>query len=59
MYIHVIYKQKSYAQLSYLNNAWHLYLTNMNLWNNSFCMDLERTHEACKFVMLGDQLGNE
>jgi hypothetical protein len=23
----------------------------MNLWNNKFRTDLERTHEACKFVM--------
>jgi hypothetical protein len=42
-----------YTQLSYLNNAQHSCLTNMNLWNNKFCMDLEWTHEAYKFVMKG------
>jgi hypothetical protein len=51
MSIHVVYTQKLYTWLSCLNNAWHLCLTNTNLWNNKFHMDLEWTHEACKFVM--------
>jgi hypothetical protein len=52
MFICVVYTQKSCTQLLCLNNAQHLCLNNMNLWNNIFCTDLERTHEAYKFVML-------
>jgi hypothetical protein len=51
MSICVVYTWKLYTQLSCLNNALHSCLTNTNLWNNKFCMDLERTHETCKFVM--------
>jgi hypothetical protein len=35
----------------YLYNVQHSSLANMNLWNNRFHMDLEQTHEACKFVI--------
>jgi hypothetical protein len=52
MFIHVVYTWKLYTRLSCLNNAQHLCLTNMNLWNNRFLIDLKRTHEACKFVMM-------
>ncbi len=51
MSIHVVYTQKSCTQLLCLNNAWHSCLKDMNPWNNRFCLDLERTHEAYKFVM--------
>jgi hypothetical protein len=51
MSIYVVYTQKSYTWLSCLNTAWHLCLTNKNLWNNKFHMDLEWTHEAYKFVI--------
>jgi hypothetical protein len=51
MVIRVVYTQKLYTWLPCLNNARHLHLTNMNLWNNRFHMDLEWTYEACKFVM--------
>jgi len=53
MSICVGYTWKSCAQLSCLNNAWHLCLDNTNLWNNKFHMNLEQTHEPCKFVMWG------
>jgi len=52
MFICVVYTRKSYTQLSCLNNARHSCLTNTNLWNNKFRMDLKWTHEVCKFVML-------
>jgi hypothetical protein len=51
MSICVFYTRKSYTRLLCLNNARHSCLTNTNIWNNKFCMDLEQTHEACKFVM--------
>jgi hypothetical protein len=51
MSICFVYTQKTYVRLSCLNNARHLCLTNINLCNNKFCTDLERTHEDCKFVM--------
>jgi hypothetical protein len=51
MFIHVVYTRKSYTWLLCLNNAQHSCLTNMNLWNNKFRMDLEWSHEACKFLM--------
>ncbi len=46
-----VYTQKSCTRLPCLNNAWHSCLNNTNLWNNIFCIDLEQTHETCKFVM--------
>ncbi len=49
--IHVVYTRKSWTQLLCLNNARHLCLNNMNLWNNRFCTNLDWTHETCKFVM--------
>ncbi len=52
MSIYVVYTQNSCTQLMCLNNPWHLCLHNTNLWNNKFCIDLEWTHEAYKFVML-------
>jgi hypothetical protein len=51
MFIRVVYTQKSCTWLLCLSNAWHLCLNDMNLWNKRFCMDLEWTHEAYKFVM--------
>jgi len=51
MSIHVVYTWKLYTQLSCLNIARHLCLTNMNLWNKKIRMDLEWTHEVYKFVM--------
>jgi hypothetical protein len=51
MFIHVVSTQKSYTQLSCLNNARHLCLNNTNLWNNIFCTNSKWTHEAYKFVM--------
>jgi hypothetical protein len=51
VYIHIFYTWKSCTRLSCLNNAWHLCVNDMNPWNNRFCMDLEWTHEAYKFVM--------
>jgi hypothetical protein len=51
MHIHIVYTRKLCTQLPSLNNALPLCLNNMNLWNNKFCMDLEQTHEAYKFVM--------
>jgi hypothetical protein len=51
MSIHVVYTWKLYTQLSCLNIARHLCLTNMNLWNKKIHMDLEWTHEVYKFVM--------
>jgi hypothetical protein len=52
MFIHVVYTQKSCTWLSCLNNAWHLCLNDTNPWNNRFYTNLERTHEAYKFVMI-------
>jgi hypothetical protein len=51
MSIHVVYRWKSCTWLLCLNNAWHSYLNNMNLWNNRFHTNLKWTHEAYKFVM--------
>jgi len=51
MSIGVVYTQKLCTWLLCLNNAWHLCLNNMNLWNNTFCTNLEQTHKAYKFVM--------
>jgi hypothetical protein len=51
MSIYVVYTQKSWTQLLHLNNAQYLCLSNINLWNNKFQMDLQWTHETCKFVM--------
>jgi len=48
MFIHVVYTQKLYTWLSCLNNA--MCLTNTNLCNNKFRIDLEWTHGVCKFV---------
>ncbi len=48
--IRVVYTWKSCTWLPCINNAQHL--NNTNLWNNKFCMHLEWTHEACKFMML-------
>jgi hypothetical protein len=48
--IHIVYTQKLCTRLLCLNNAWHSCLNNTNPWNNKFCMDLEWTHEAYKFV---------
>jgi hypothetical protein len=50
MSIRVVYTWKSCTWLPYINNAQHL--NNASLWNNKFCMHLEWTHEACKFMML-------
>jgi hypothetical protein len=47
----VVYTWKSCKRLPCLNNAWHLCVNNTNPWNNRFFIDLERTHEAYKFVM--------
>jgi hypothetical protein len=52
MSICVIYTWKLCTQLWCLNNAWHLCLNNINLWNNIFCMDLKQTHETHNFVMI-------
>jgi len=51
MSIHVVYTWKSCTRFPCLNNAWHLCLNDTNPWNNKFCMDLEQTHEAYKFMM--------
>ncbi len=51
VFIRILYTQKSCTWLLCLNNVWHLCVNNMNPWNNRFCMDLEQTHEAYKFVM--------
>ncbi len=52
MFICVVYIWKLCTwQLPCLNNAQQSCLNSMNPWNNRFHMDLERTHEACKFVM--------
>jgi hypothetical protein len=51
MYIRVFYTQKSCTWLLCLNNAWHLCLNDMHLWNNIFRTNLERTHEVYIFVM--------
>jgi hypothetical protein len=53
MSIRIVYTWKSCTQLSCLNNEWHSCLNHTNPWNNKFHMDLEQTHEAYKFVMLG------
>jgi len=47
----VVYAWKSCKSFPCLNNAWHLCVNNTNPWNNKFLTDLERTHEAYKFVM--------
>jgi hypothetical protein len=52
IFIHDVYTWKSCTWLPCLNNAWHLCLNNIDLKNNIFHMDLEWTHEACKFVMM-------
>jgi hypothetical protein len=52
MFIHFVCTWKSCTWLLYLRNAKHSCLTNMNLWSNTFCMELEQTHEAYKFVMM-------
>jgi hypothetical protein len=51
--IHIVYTQKLCKQrwLLCLNNVWHSCVKNMNPWNNRFHTNLERTHEAYKFVM--------
>jgi len=51
--LNVVYTWKSCTQLPFWNNAWYSCLNDMNPWNNKVCMDLERIHEAYKFVMLG------
>jgi hypothetical protein len=51
VFIWVVYKQKSCTQLLCLNNAWHLYLNNANLWNNRFRMNLKRTHEIYTYYI--------
>jgi hypothetical protein len=51
LFVRVVHTPKSCTQLLCLNNAQHLCLNNMNLWNNKFHTDLEQTYEACKFVM--------
>jgi hypothetical protein len=51
MSIHVVYTQKLWIWISCVNNAWQSCWNNTNLWNNRLHMDLEQTHEACKFVM--------
>jgi hypothetical protein len=48
----VFYTQKSCTRLPCLNNAWHLYVNDMNPWNNKFHIDLEQTHEVYTFVMV-------
>jgi hypothetical protein len=54
MSICVVYTTKSCTQLPCLNSAWHSCLYYTNSWNNRFCIDLEWTHEAYKFMMLGN-----
>ncbi len=51
VFICVVYTWKSCKWLPCLNNAWHLCVNNMNPWNNKIRTNLERTHEAYKFVM--------
>ncbi len=51
MFIHVVYTQKLCTRFLCLNNAQNSCLNNMDLWNNKIHIDLEWTHEACKFVM--------
>ncbi len=56
MSICVVYTQKLCTQLLCLNNAWHSCLNDTNPWNTKFCMNLEWTHEAYKFVTNGSIL---
>jgi hypothetical protein len=40
-----------YCDCTYLNNVPHSYLNNRKPWNKKLHMDLEWTHETCKFVV--------
>jgi hypothetical protein len=51
MSICFVYTRKSCTLFLYLNNAQHSCLNNMNLWNDKFFTNFERTHEAYKFVI--------
>jgi len=52
VFIRIVYTRKLCTWFLCLNNAWHSCVNDMNPWNNRFCMDLEWTHEAYKFVMM-------
>ncbi len=52
VFICIVYTWKLCTWLPCLNNAWHLCVNDINPWNDKFRTDLERTHEAYKFVML-------
>jgi hypothetical protein len=50
--IHIVYIQKSCTQLLCEKNAWHSCVNDTNPWNNKIRINLERTHETYKFVMI-------
>jgi len=55
VFICIIYKWKLCTQIPCLNNAWHSCVNNTNPWNNIVRIDLERAHEASKFMMYGKE----